>query len=387
MRLILDPHVALVLEGSHTAVLSPDEALDRMRGVTAVRVALTDVGLADSVAPAHHLRQLLAGLPGGRLNLIDRIGADLAQGFLASREDVQRLHAANAAVTVTAYPLVLRRGLERRNLRPDGRWMFIEVAGLRAWLSVWDAARLVQSRQIAMVSDLGAEVGRSLHESLPAEVAPSGFVALTPNPGLLPVLTQEGIRAELLEGPSPAFDGLDHLESDAKFWLPELLHAEEERRLRRRRLLQRTVAVAALIGAAALGGWAEWLRWASEQRVAEAEQGLQRAALARESVLRERADHLRRRLNRPAFRAWTAALTTLAPNDRPSLRATLERGTWKLELETTSFESARRFAAVLGGRTTLLPRRVDDRLGWAVITEIPEEAWIGWPSQESPSGS
>ena len=387
MRVILDPHVALVLEGSHATVLSPDEALGRMHDVTGVTVALTDVSVADSVAPVQHLRQLLAGLPGGKLNLIDRIGADLAQGFFAPREDVQRLHAANTAVTVTAYPLVLRRGLERRKARPEGRWIFLEVAGPKAWLSLWDDARLVQWRQIATASDLGAEVARSLHQSPPPEGARAPIVALTPSADLLAVLTQEGIRAELLEGPSPAFLGLDELGSDAKFWLPELLHAEEERRLRRQRLFQRTMAVAVLIGALALAGSAEWLRWASQQRVADAQRALQRLAVARESALRERGDHMRRQLNRSGFRAWAAALDTLTPNDRPTLRGFLEQGNWKLELETTSFESARRFAAAFGGRTTLRPRRVYDGFGWAVTADVPEGAWIGWPSQESPSGS
>lgn len=387
MRLILDPRVALVLEGSHATVLRPDEALDRMRGAPGVSVALTDVSVADSVAPVQDLRQLLARFPGGKLNLIDRIGTDIAQGFFVPLEAVQQLHAVSPDVSVTAYPLVLRRGLEKRNVRPEGRWMFIEVAGPRAWLSVWHDARLMQWRQIATVSDLGAEVARSLQESQPTESAPLALVALTPHQDLVPVLTQEGIRTELLEGPSPAFDGLDALESDAQFWLPELLHAKEERRLRRRRCLHRTVAVAALIAATVLVGSAEWLRSNSERRIADAQQSLQRVALARDGALRERADYLRRRLNRPGFRGWAAALTTLAPNDQPRLRASLERGIWKLELETTSFESARRFIAVLGGRTTLVARKVHDGVGWAVSAEIPEGTWTGWPSQESRSGS
>jgi hypothetical protein len=387
MRLILDPHVALVLDGSHATTVNPDEAVDRIHGVAGVRVALTDVSVVDSVAPVQQLRRLLAGLPGGKLNLVDRIGTDLAQGFCGPREDVQRLHGASPDVTVTAYPLVLRRGLEKRNARPEGRWMFLEVAGPRVWLSVWDDARLVQWRQIATVSDLGAEVARSLHDSQPADGAASALVALTPNPHLLSVLTQEGIRAQLLEGPSPAFDGLDGLETDAQFWPPELLHAKEERRLRRRRVLQRTVAVAGVIAASVVVGWAESIRWASDQRVAGAQQALHQVALARDGALRERGDHLRRRLNGSGFRAWTAALTTLAAKDRPRLRASLERGTWKVELETTSFESARRFAGLWGGQTTLVPRKVHDGLGWAVIAEVPEGAWIGWPSQESPSGS
>ena len=314
MRVILDPHVALVLEGSHATVLTPEEALGRMRDGTGVAVALTDVSVADSVAPTQHLRQLLAGLPGGKLNLIDHIGGDLSQGFSAPREDVQRLHAANGTVTITAYPLALRRGLERRKVRPEGRWMFLEVAGPTAWLSLWDDTRLLQWRQIATVSDLGAEVARSLHQSQPAEGLPAPIVALTPSADLLPVLTQEGFRAEMLEGPSPAFLGLEGLDSDAQFWLPELLHAEEERRLHRRRLLQRTVAVAVLIGGIALAGGAEWLRWASQQRVADAEQALQRLAVARASTLRERADHIRRHLNRAGFRTWETALATLTPN-------------------------------------------------------------------------
>ncbi len=387
MRVIVDPHVALVLEGSHATVLSPEEALDRIHDVSGVTVALADVSVAESVAPVQDLRQLLAGLPAGKLSLIDRIDTDLAQGFFAPREDVQRLHAANRTVTVTAYPLVLRRGLERRNARPEGCWMFLEVTGPKAWLSVWDDARLVQWRHIATASDLGAEVARSLHQVQPAEGAPAPIVALTPSADLLPVLTQEGLRTELVDGPSPAFDGLEGLGVDAQFWLPELLHAAEEQRLRRRRLLQRAVAAAVLTGAIALAGSAEWLRSASQQRVTDARQAHQRLAVARETALWERADRMRRRLNRAGFRAWSAALATLTPNDRPSLRAFLEQGNWKVELETTSFESVRRFAAAFGGRTTLRPRRVYDGFGWALTAEVPEGAWIGWPSRASPSGS
>ncbi|MGH6689137.1 MAG: hypothetical protein ACREF4_00430 [Gammaproteobacteria bacterium] len=156
---------------------------------------------------------------------------------------------------------------------------------------------------------------------------------------------------------------------------------------RRQRLLQRTIAVAVLIGAITLAGSAEWLRWASQQRVAEAQQALQRLAVARDSALLARGDHMRRQLNRSGFRAWTAALATLTANDRPTLRGFLEQGNWKVELETTSFESAQRFAAAFGGRATLRPRRVYDGFGWAVTMDVPEEAWIGWPSRESPSGS
>src|SRR5712692_6972852 len=113
---------------------------------------------------------------------------------------------------------------------------------------------------------------------------------------------------------------------------------------------QRTMAVAVLIGAIALAGSAEWLRWASQQRVADAEQALERLANVRDGALRERADHIRRHLNRSGFRTWAAALATLTPADRPRLRASLHRENWKLELETTSFESARRFAAAFGGQ-------------------------------------
>ena len=49
MRVILDPHVALVLERSRPTVLSPEEALRRMHGVKGVTVALTDVSVPDSV--------------------------------------------------------------------------------------------------------------------------------------------------------------------------------------------------------------------------------------------------------------------------------------------------------------------------------------------------
>src|SRR5258708_6450368 len=134
MRVILDPHIALALEGSRATVLSPQEALDRTRAVPGVTVALTDVSVAESVAPVQHLRQLLASLPAPKLSLIDSIGPELAQGFLAQREDVERLHAASRTVTVTAYPLALHRGLERRHVRPDGRWLFFEVAGPTASL-------------------------------------------------------------------------------------------------------------------------------------------------------------------------------------------------------------------------------------------------------------
>jgi len=157
--------------------------------------------------------------------------------------------------------------------------------------------------------------------------------------------------------------------------------------LRRQRLLQRTLPAAVLVGAIALAGSAEWLRWASYQRVADAQQALQRLAVARESALLARGDHMRRQLNRTGFRAWATALATLTASDRPILRGFLERGNWKVELETTSFESAWRFAAAFGGQATLRPRRVHDGFGWAVTMDVQEEAWIGWPSQESPSGS
>src|SRR5712692_8104304 len=147
---------------------------------------------------------------------------------------------------------------------------------------------------------------------------------------------------------------------------------------RRQRLLQRTVAVAVLVAAIVLAGSAEGLRWASHRRVADAQQALQRLAIARESALVARGDHMRRQLNRSGFRAWAAALATLTPADRPRLRASLERGNWKLELETTSFESAQRFASAFGGQPTIQPRTVSDRLGWAVTIDVPEAAWIGW---------
>ncbi len=265
--------------------------------------------------------------------------------------------------------------------------MFVEVAGPTAWLSLWHDARLVQWRQIAAVADLGAEIARSLHQSEPTEDGSTPIVALTPTADLVSVLTQEGIRAELIDGPSPAFLGLDALEADAKFWLPEVLHAEEERRLRRQRLLQRTVAVAVLVGTIGVAGWAEWLQWTSQQRVADAQHALERVAGARERALRERADRMRRDLNRSGFRAWATALAALTPTDRPTLRASLEQGVWRLELETTSFDAAQQFAATVGCRSTLRPRRVYDGFGWAVTADIPEAAWIGWPSPASPSGS
>jgi hypothetical protein len=151
---------------------------------------------------------------------------------------------------------------------------------------------------------------------------------------------------------------------------------------RHQRLLRRTMAFAVLIGATTLAGGAEWLRWASHQRDAEAQRAFQRLAVSRESALLARGDHMRQQLNRSGFRAWEAALATLTPNDRPTLRGFLDRRSWKVELETSSFESARRFAAAFGGRSTLRPRRVHDGLGWAVTMDVQEETWIGWPSQE-----
>ncbi len=156
---------------------------------------------------------------------------------------------------------------------------------------------------------------------------------------------------------------------------------------RRALLLQRTVGVSVLVGAVVLASWAEWLRWASHQRVAAAHQAVQRLAVARDGVLLARGDHLRRQLNRTGFRAWAAALATLTANDRPALRGFLEQGNWKVELETTSLESAQRFARAFGERASVRPRRVSDGVGWVVTMDSPEEAWIGWPSQESPSGS
>ena len=89
---------------------------------------------------------------------------------------------------------------------------------------------------------------------------------------------------------------------------------------------------------------------------------------------------MRRQLNRSGFRAWAAALATLTPADRPMLRASLEQGNWKLEVETTSSESAQRFAAAFGGRPTIQPRNVHDSFGWVATIDVPEGAWIGWPS-------
>ena len=150
---------------------------------------------------------------------------------------------------------------------------------------------------------------------------------------------------------------------------------------RRRRLLQRTVAVAVLVAAIVLAGSAEGLRWASHRRVADGQQALQRLAVVRESALVARGDHMRRQLNRSGFRAWAAALATLTTADRPMLRASLERGNWKLELETASFESAQRFSAAFGGRPSIQPRNVGDSFGWVATIDVPERAWIGWPSQ------
>src|SRR3989475_10422600 len=149
---------------------------------------------------------------------------------------------------------------------------------------------------------------------------------------------------------------------------------------RRRRLLQRTVAVAVLVAAIVLAGSAEGLRWASHRRIADAQQALQRLAVARESALVARRDHMRRQLNRSGFRARAAAIATLTPADRPMLRAFLERGNWKLELETASFESAQRFSAAFGGRPTLQPRNVHRSLGWVGTVAIPGGAWTGSPA-------
>ena len=156
---------------------------------------------------------------------------------------------------------------------------------------------------------------------------------------------------------------------------------------RRALLLRRTVGVSVLVGAVVLAGSAEWLRWASHQRAAAAQQAVQRLAVARDGVLLARGDHLRRQLNRTGLSAWAAALATLTANDRPLMHGFLKRGNWKVELETTSLESAQRFARALGERASVRPRRVSDGFGWVVTMDSPEEAWIGWPSQESPSGS
>jgi hypothetical protein len=156
---------------------------------------------------------------------------------------------------------------------------------------------------------------------------------------------------------------------------------------RRALLLRRTVGVFVLVGAVVLAGSAEWLRWASHKRVAAAQRAVQRMAVAREGVLLSRGDHLRRQLNRSGFRAWTAALSTLTASDRPTLRAFLEQRNWKVELETTSFEAAWRFANALGERAIVRPRRAPGGFAWAMAVEFPEEEWIGWPSQGSPSGS
>src|SRR5207247_4856656 len=101
-----------------------------------------------------------------------------------------------------------------------------------------------------------------------------------------------------------------------------------------------------------------------------AQQALQRLAIARESALVARGDHMRRLLNRSGFRAWAAALATLMPADRPMLRASLEGGNWKLELETTSFESAQRFSAVFGGRPSIQSRNVHDSFGWVATIRV-----------------
>ena len=90
---------------------------------------------------------------------------------------------------------------------------------------------------------------------------------------------------------------------------------------------------------------------------------------------------MRRQLNRSGSRAWAAALATLTPADRPMLRASLERGNWKVELETASFESAQRFSAAFGGRPSIQSRNVHDSFGWVATIDVPERAWIGWPSQ------
>ena len=152
-------------------------------------------------------------------------------------------------------------------------------------------------------------------------------------------------------------------------------------------LLQRTVSASVLVGAIVIAGSAEWLRWASHQRVAAAQQAVQRLAVARDGVLLARGDHLRRQLNRSGFRAWAAALATLTASDRPTLHAFLEQRNWKVELETTSFEAAWRIANALGERAIVRPRRVSDGFGWVMAMDFPEEQWIGWPSQESLSGS
>src|SRR5207249_2107565 len=205
MRVVLDPDVALVREHSRwPAVLSPEVALELIRGVKGVTVALTEVDVSDSVAPPRSLDRLLGGLPRGTLKLIDCIGANLAQAFLVAPRDLERLYTANRTATSTAYPLALRRGLEAFEIRPEGRWMFLEAAGPKAWLSVWDDARLVHWRHFRTSSDLGVEVASALRQVEP----PAPSVVLTPDADLRSVLSEQGVRSKLLEGPSPAFEGL-----------------------------------------------------------------------------------------------------------------------------------------------------------------------------------
>jgi hypothetical protein len=383
MRIILDPHIAVVFTDTAQPVeLSPQEALARLQtATTAASVALTDIAMADVVAPVAQLRQMLAEAPEGRLSLIDAFDADIAQGFYAARADVARLHAANARVVSTAYPVALRRGLEARGVRPDGHWLFLDVAGPKAWLSVWEDRRLLQWRQIPTATDLGVELARSLHHVHAADGRPGGALrAFTTRRELLDVFSAEGVQAELWESASPVAAGLDGVPADAQFWLPEVLHAQEERRLQRRRTVQRVGAALAFAAAVLVAGGSEWLRTTSEARVANAEIALQQLAYAREQALLKRGDHLRRRLNHGGLRTWAAALTHVGAADRPGLNATLDRGVWQVDLETVNFEAAHAFGRAVGTEIDIRPRPVQESFGWLAHTGIGDLGWIGWPS-------
>lgn len=381
MRGILDPQTAVIEEGGAATVVSPDDLVRRVQDAPDAVIALTDVTVTDTPAPGPQLRQLMAAIPDGKLGVVDGLGDGLAQGFYAGREDVHALYAASVDVRVTAYPIALRRGIEARSARPSGRWMFVDVAGRRLWLSVWEDDRLLQWRPLSHPVDLGSEIARSLVQ-LPSSEAGTPVHGFATDPEALEVLRGEGVRATLWEGVSPALLGLESLPQESQFWLPELLQAREEKRLRRRRVLQRSAAVVATVLAVGVLAGAQWLKAEAEGRIVRAEVLVHQIARAREAALHERTNVARQMLNRAGLQAWTTALASLTSADRPMFKATLVRGQWQVEMQTPSYDAAMRFAAALGPvRSDIRPRTVHEGLGWVVTATLGDTAWIGWPSR------